>query len=140
MRQTVQSLLHHELRKAQEGSVKQGQRRDLTLPHCGKALGQSLKDTAKELSMSFQALHKSLQIAEAIEKRPELARKPGLQILLEIRREKLKVQPLPYGRFRTIVADPPWALDRAEVVEVQSLPHQTILSNASSLVGKIQVS
>lgn len=78
-------------------------------------LGWSYQQTAKDLQISKPAVVKAIKIAEAVERRPELAERKGGQIIKELKleehKEKLEnIKPI-RGKFDVLYADPPWKYD-----------------------------
>ena len=74
-----------------EGEPKPGYRTDLKgpLPQHGK--GWTQEKTVQDLEISQQAVTKAIQIAEAVEKRPELIKlKTGSAIIRDFKTEKRK--------------------------------------------------
>jgi len=76
---------YDKLKRKIYGSAKSGERTDLTLPQCSKVWTQ--QRTAEDLGISQQAVTKAIQIANAIEEYPELAKYKGTEV---IKRHKLK--------------------------------------------------
>ena len=70
--------------------------------------GWTQTKTAQDLGISQHAVGKAIQIAKAVEERPELARLSGEAILRETRKKEHRETPLPVGLFDVIYADPPW--------------------------------
>ena len=105
---------YHELRQGQKGKARRQvktlkQYQDTEMPQCGISDGHSQEDTARELGISRQALNKSLQIAQAVEERPDLATKTGKEIMREIKRKNVEdFSKLPDKKYRVLYADPPW--------------------------------
>jgi len=94
-------------RKMKDSPVKHGGDRKSSAQH--NLDNWTYDDTAKDFGISESAVRKSIEIAKAVEDRPELAKlKSGEKILREQKRTKLKTQPLPDKKFRVIYADPPW--------------------------------
>ena len=100
-------------------------------------LGWSLQKTADDLGVSKPAVVKCIKIATAIEKYPDLASaKSGQKVLREYKRRELPDVPLPVGKFRTIIVDPPWEVDKI-VREVR--PNQYDFDYATMSVEKIKL-
>lgn len=76
--------------------------------------GWSFQRTADALGISKPAVVKAIQIAEAIEERPELAKLKGEQIIrtlkLEAQKEAIDRLEQPPGVYDVIVVDPPWEI------------------------------
>ena len=68
-------------------TLKQHQGTDLL--HCNKSVGRTQKQTAEELGISQPAVAKAIKIATAVEEHPDLAGKPGQQVLAEHKRRKV---------------------------------------------------
>ncbi len=67
--------------------------------------------TAKLLGIRQQDVSEAIQIAEAVEEKPERIKlKTGTAILRDVRRDELKkkVKDLPKEKYRVVYADPPW--------------------------------
>jgi len=94
----------------------EGERADLLLQRGNKPSHRptepwSQTKTAQDLGISQQAVAKAIQIAKAVEERPELAKLSGEAILRETRKQEQRAIPLPIGLFDVIYADPPWSYD-----------------------------
>jgi len=77
--------------------------------------GWTQERTAKELGISQPAVVKALKIASAIERHPELAKEnSGQAILREAKRKETGAIKPPVGKYRTIVIDPPWPIEKIE--------------------------
>ena len=75
--------------------------------------GWSQRKTAEDLGISQPAVVKAIKIATAIEEYPELAKETsGQAVLGKYKRKEVGVIPIPQGKFRTIVIDPPWQMDK----------------------------
>jgi len=81
--------------------------------HSVNATGYGIREVAKDFNISTGAVSQAVQIARAVEEKPELAKLSGTKILREERKSKLKAQPLPTGKYRVIYADPPWEFSNA---------------------------
>jgi len=72
----------------------------------------STDKTAKDLGISSGSVRQAIQIAKAVEDKPELAKFKGKQILHKVKiakqRENIKQLEKPTGLFDVIVVDPPW--------------------------------
>lgn len=102
---------YDELKRKLEGGARRGERTDLTSPQRSEVWTQD--KTANDLGISRQAVGKAIKIATAIEEYPELAKhKSGQKVLREYKRKEVGTIPLPQGKFRTIVVDPPWEVDK----------------------------
>lgn len=89
--------------------------------------GWTQEQTAKDLGISRQAVSKAIDIAKAVEEKPELARlRSGEKILREQKREKLKIQPLPNNKYRVIYADPPWQFNNTGFPESAEAHYPTM--------------
>ena len=70
--------------------------------------------TAKDLGIKQQQVAQSIQIAKAVEEYPELAKEKGAVVLRHYNQKKdteaieKKAFPVIEGKFKTILADPPW--------------------------------
>lgn len=102
---------YDELKRKLEGEKPRGRRWDNSPQRSELESGWTQDKTAADLGISRQAVGKAIQIAEAVEERPErLKLKTGTAILRDVRREylKKKVSALPCNKYRVIYADPPW--------------------------------
>jgi N6-adenosine-specific RNA methylase IME4 len=76
--------------------------------------GWTQDKTAKDLGISPQSVSQSIQIAKAIEDKPEYASLKGNQILRKVKIERqiedIKSLPKTTGYFDVIVIDPPWEM------------------------------
>jgi len=106
---------YDEMKRKIEGEPKPGYRTDLKgpLPHGSE--GWTQEKTAEDLNISQQTVSKAIQIANAIEEYPELAKKKkGNVIIREYKRikdeEEIKNKKFPVieGKYKTILIDPPW--------------------------------
>ncbi len=101
---------YDEMKRELEGSQPIG--KHLSLPQHSND-GWSQSRTADDLGISQQAVGKAIKIATAIEEYPELAgKRSGQQILSEYKRREVGIIPIPQGKFRTIVIDPPWPVEK----------------------------
>ena len=102
---------YDELMRKIEGESKAGGDRQ----SIGQGLtdGWSQKRTAKDLGVSRPTISRDIKIATAIEEYPELASKQsGQAVLTEYKRKQVGTIPTPQGKYRTIVIDPPWDIDK----------------------------
>lgn len=80
-----------------------------------KLEGWTQQQTAESLGISQPAVVKAIQVATAVEERPELAKLKGEQILrkLKIERQIEEIKQLKpvEGVFDVIVVDPPWEME-----------------------------
>jgi hypothetical protein len=74
--------------------------------------GWTQEQTAKDLGISQLSVVKAMKIATAIEQYPDLANKKGQAILTEYKRRSTGPIPLPVDKYRTIVIDPPWPMEK----------------------------
>ena len=100
---------YDELKRQLEGSKPAG---NPNLPHCSKLDGWTQEKTAQDLGISRQAVAKAIKLATMIEEHPELAGKSGQAMLAAVKRLELKTAPAPPGKYRTIVIDPPWPVEK----------------------------
>ena len=103
---------YDELKRKQEGSKSAG---NPNLLQHNKLEGWTQQQTAESLGISRPAVVKAIQIATAVEERPELARLKGEQILRKLKIEKqieeiTRLKPVA-GVFDVIVIDPPWEME-----------------------------
>lgn len=97
---------YDELKRMLEGSKPAG---NPNLLQQNKLAGWTQAQTAKDLAISQPAVAKAIQIAEAIEKFPELAGwGSGQAILREHRKRTVEAPAWPAGKYRVMYADPPW--------------------------------
>lgn len=97
---------YDELKRKMEGEKSRG---NPNLLQCDKLGGWTQQQTADDLGISQPAVVKAKQIAKAVKEYPDLAAKPGQQIMSEYRRRQPKDIPnLPTGKYQVIYADPPW--------------------------------
>ena len=93
---------------------------------------------AKELNVTRQAISKAIKIATAIESYPDLASKTsGQAVLTEFKRRELAKNPvpLPEGKYRTIVIDPPWPIEKI-LCEVR--PGQIVMDYPTMTIEEIK--
>ena len=76
--------------------------------------GWTQEKTAKDLGIKQEQVAQSIQIARAVEEYPELAKEKGAVVLRHYNQKKdteaieKKAFPVIEGKFKTILADPPW--------------------------------
>lgn len=109
--ETIAIKEYDELQRKIEGEAKAGGDR--------QSIGQTLTDgwsqrrTAEDLGVSRPKISRAIKIATAIERYPELAKhKNGQKVLKEYKRKEVGIVELPQGKFRTIIVDPPWEVDK----------------------------
>jgi DNA modification methylase len=78
---------YDELKRKLEGEAPEQGGRPIT-GHSVTSYGWSYQKTADDLGISKSAVVKAIEIATAIEEYPDLARKPGQQVLVEAKRRK----------------------------------------------------
>jgi len=101
---------YDELKRKLEGSQPIG--KHLSLSQCNND-GWSQTKTASDLGISRPAVVKAIKIATAIEKYPELAKETGGQtILRQYKQKEVGIVQVPQGKYRTIVIDPPWPVEK----------------------------
>ena len=113
-----------ELRGVKRG---QGSRNDLT--------SLSLREVAKEVGVSDKTAEKRLQWADELKDRPELkeqVRRHEIHVtraVMQVKQERAKIAlekkiaaPLPQGKFRTLIIDPPWPIEK---IDREVRPNQT---------------
>ena len=103
---------YDELKRKLYGESISGRRTDLQ-PASTTDIGWNTDKTAKDLGISSGSVRTAIQIAKAVEERPELAKlKKGKQILRKLKidkqKDKFKQLKKPTGLFDIIVVDPPW--------------------------------
>jgi len=77
--------------------------------------GWTQSKTAQDLGISQPKVSRDIKIANAIREYPDLAKKTtGQAVLTEFKRRELAKNPiaLPEGKYRTIVIDPPWPVEK----------------------------
>lgn len=86
---------------------------------CEELEGWTQKKTAEDLGISEGSVNQAIQIAKAIEEKPELVKHNGQQILQKIRDNKeaqMKAEVItpesPEKKYKTIVIDPPWEVQK----------------------------
>ncbi len=76
-------------------------------------IGWTQDKTAHGLGVSRPTISRDIKIATAIENHPDLAKyTSGLQVLAEAKRRDQPEVILPTGKYRTIVIDPPWPVQK----------------------------
>jgi len=100
---------YDKLKREIEGSQPQGKHSSLSQNDND---GWSQQKTADDLGVSHTSVVYAIQIAKAVEEKPELAKLKGTQILREIKlikqREEIKTLKPIEGKYRVIYADCPW--------------------------------
>lgn len=109
---------YDKMKRKAMGSAKPGTRTDLTSPTVGEVAWTQEK-TARDLGINRQRVTDAIQIAKAIEERPEYASLKGKQILHKVKLAKqskeIKTSPELKGIYNVIYADPPWQYDNTGV-------------------------
>jgi len=126
---------YDELKRKQEGSKSAG---NPNWSHYDQLEGWSYQRTADDLGVSKPAVVKAIKIAIAIEKYPDLAKKTqGQTVLTEFKRRELAENPvpLPEGKYRTIVVDPPWPIEK---ILCKVRPNQIVMDYPTMTIEEIK--
>lgn len=103
---------YDDMKREIEGSKSAG---NPNLLQQNKLGGWTQVQTAQDLGISQPAVVKAIKIATAIEQHPDLAGlRSGQAILTEVKRREVQTPPWPQGKYRTIVIDPPWPVEKIE--------------------------
>lgn len=99
-------------------------------------IGWTQKKTAEEVGVSQPTVSRAVKIATAVKAHPQLAaEKSGRDVLRKAARLEAAPVPLPQGKYRTIVVDPPWPIDK---VEREVRPNQVEFDYATMSLDEIK--
>ncbi len=115
---------YDELKRKVEGKKPRGRRWDNSPQHSELETGWTQDKTAADLGISRQAVTKAIQIAEAVEEKPDRIKlKTGTAILRDVKKENavknlenisVKEAKKVEGVYDVIVCDPPWPMEKIE--------------------------